>query len=98
MDIFQLIAVLCPAAIPTLLSCKKDNKGALLIYMIYTMIINTINLIIVYFILNHQGEAFSVSFTVKYIALGVFNGIVCFVIASIVNKYFSIDFKIEKKR
>lgn len=98
MDIFQLIAVLCPAAIPTLLSCKKDTKGAILIYMIYTMIINTINLIIVYFILNHQGEAFSVSFTVKYIALGVFNGLVCYLFASIFNKYCSIDFKIEKKK
>ena len=98
MDIFQLIAVLCPAAIPTLLSCKKDNKGALLIYMIYTMIINTINLIIVYFILNHQGEAFSVSFTIKYIALGIFNGLVCYLFAEVINKHFKLSLTIERKK
>ena len=95
MDFFQAICLLCPAAIPTMLESKKENK--LLVYMIYVMIINLFNTAIVYFVFKHEALTFTPAFTIKYIGLGILNGIICYLVKLVLNKYCSIELKLEKE-
>lgn len=93
MDFFQAICLLCPAAIPTMLESKKENK--LLIYMIYVFIINFLNIVIVYFISNHQHLTFTTVFTMKYMVLGFVNAIICFLLKLTFNKCCNIEITAE---
>ena len=96
MDFFQMICLLCPAAIPTILESKKENK--LLLYMIYVMSINFLNLSIVYFISNNQYITFTPLFSMKYMVLGFVNAIICYIFKLTFNKCCNIEISVETNK
>lgn len=98
MSVFQLIAVICPAAIPTILESKKTDKNIPLIYLTYLLFINLLNILVVYFIFSYNELTFTASFTIKYICLGIANGFICYIISLLVKKYCTIIISFEEKK
>lgn len=100
MAIIEIIAFLFPAAVATtihLSKVKNKNYNKVLIYMNYVTLINLINFIFVYFIFGHNGLTFTVLFTIKYIALALFNAVILSLIAIVILNNVELGIEVKKE-
>lgn len=96
MDFLQIIALFFPAAVPTIL--EKEQKNTLLVFMTYTLFINLLNLAIVSIISTYEYLVFTPVFTIKYVCLGLLNGLICYIVSKIIKKHCIIEISIEPKK
>lgn len=96
MDFLQIIGLFFPASVPTIM--EKESKNTLLVFMAYTLFINLLNLAIVSFISTYEYLVFTPVFTIKYVCLGLFNGLICCIMSKIIQKHCTIELNIEQKK